>query len=45
MRAPAAMTGERTMDIMKALNLAKHLRGAATTGRAPRNRPKTARCD
>jgi tRNA (cytidine/uridine-2'-O-)-methyltransferase len=40
MRAPAAMTGERTMDIIKPLNLAKHLRGAATTGRATRKRPK-----
>jgi tRNA (cytidine/uridine-2'-O-)-methyltransferase len=34
MRAPAAMTGERTMGIIKGLNLAKHLRDAATTGRA-----------
>jgi hypothetical protein len=42
MRAPTAMTGERPMDIMKALNLAKYLRGTATTGRARRNRQKTA---
>ena len=44
LRAPAAMTGERTMGIIKALNLAKRLRGAATTGRASRNRQKSPPC-